>query len=106
MLDLNSDLGESFGRWVLGDDEAMLGLVTWANVACGFHAGDAPTLRGPCASAAGGDRGVGGRGRCWGRAGGRPPSRRGRGPGPPREPERADRRRALPDRCARRPLPG
>lgn len=44
-IDLNADLGESFGRWVLGDDEAMLDLVTSANVACGFHAGDASTLR-------------------------------------------------------------
>ena len=52
-LDLNSDLGESFGRWVLGDDEAMLGLVTSANVACGFHAGDPTTLRRTCALAAG-----------------------------------------------------
>ena len=52
VLDLNSDLGESFGRWVLGDDEAMLGLVTSANVACGFHAGDATTLRRTCALAA------------------------------------------------------
>ena len=52
MLDLNSDLGESFGRWVLGDDEAMLGLVTSANVACGFHAGDPATLRRTCAEAA------------------------------------------------------
>lgn len=52
MLDLNSDLGESFGRWVLGDDEAMLGLVTSANVACGFHAGDPSTLRRTCAEAA------------------------------------------------------
>ncbi|MBC8091431.1 MAG: LamB/YcsF family protein, partial [Pseudonocardia sp.] len=41
VIDLNSDLGESFGRWTLGDDDAMLGLVTSANVACGFHAGDA-----------------------------------------------------------------
>lgn len=55
-IDLNSDLGESFGRWVLGDDDAMLGLVTSANVACGFHAGDATTLRRTCASAA--SRGV------------------------------------------------
>jgi UPF0271 protein len=55
-LDLNSDLGESFGRWVLGDDEAMLGLVTSANVACGFHAGDPTTLRRTCAAAA--ERGV------------------------------------------------
>jgi UPF0271 protein len=55
-LDLNSDLGESFGRWVLGDDEAMLALVTSANVACGFHAGDPTTLRRTCAAAA--ERGV------------------------------------------------
>jgi 5-oxoprolinase (ATP-hydrolysing) subunit A len=39
-IDLNADLGESFGTWVLGDDEAMLDVVTSANVACGFHAGD------------------------------------------------------------------
>jgi UPF0271 protein len=51
-MDLNSDLGESFGRWVLGDDDAMLELVTSANVACGFHAGDPSTLRRTCASAA------------------------------------------------------
>jgi 5-oxoprolinase (ATP-hydrolysing) subunit A len=51
-LDLNSDLGESFGRWVLGDDEAMLALVTSANVACGFHAGDPTTLRRTCVLAA------------------------------------------------------
>ena len=44
-VDLNADLGESFGRWVLGDDEAMLDVVTSANVACGFHAGDPLTLR-------------------------------------------------------------
>jgi UPF0271 protein len=56
MMDLNSDLGESFGRWVLGDDEAMLGLVTSANVACGFHAGDPATLRRTCALAV--ERGV------------------------------------------------
>jgi len=43
-IDLNADLGESFGRWVLGDDEAMLELVSSANVACGFHAGDPLTL--------------------------------------------------------------
>jgi len=51
-IDLNSDLGESFGRWTLGDDDAMLGLVTSANVACGFHAGDATTLRRTCRQAA------------------------------------------------------
>ncbi|HEX8581517.1 MAG TPA: 5-oxoprolinase subunit PxpA [Acidimicrobiales bacterium] len=56
VLDLNSDLGESFGQWVLGDDEAMLGLVTSANVACGFHAGDPTTLRRTCRLAA--DAGV------------------------------------------------
>ena len=39
-MDLNSDLGESFGAWRMGDDEAILRVVTSANVACGFHAGD------------------------------------------------------------------
>ena len=39
-MDLNSDLGESFGAWRMGDDAAMLDIVTSANVACGFHAGD------------------------------------------------------------------
>lgn len=39
-VDLNSDLGESFGAWTCGDDAAMLAIVTSANVACGFHAGD------------------------------------------------------------------
>jgi UPF0271 protein len=39
-VDLNSDLGESFGPYRIGDDEAMLGLITSANVACGFHGGD------------------------------------------------------------------
>lgn len=47
-MDLNADLGEGFGRWELGDDEALLELVTSANVACGFHAGDAPTMRRVC----------------------------------------------------------
>jgi UPF0271 protein len=47
-VDLNADVGESFGRWVLGDDEALLHLVTSANVACGFHAGDPRTLRRTC----------------------------------------------------------
>jgi UPF0271 protein len=44
-VDLNSDLGEGFGAWSLGDDEALLGVVTSANVACGFHAGDPATIR-------------------------------------------------------------
>jgi 5-oxoprolinase (ATP-hydrolysing) subunit A len=39
-IDLNSDLGESFGPWPMGDDASMLGTVTSANIACGFHAGD------------------------------------------------------------------
>ena len=51
-MDLNADLGESFGVWRLGDDEAMLEVVTSANVACGFHAGDAATLARTCRAAA------------------------------------------------------
>jgi UPF0271 protein len=39
-IDLNSDMGESYGRWSLGDDRALLGVVSSANIACGFHAGD------------------------------------------------------------------
>ncbi|OJU90344.1 MAG: hypothetical protein BGO13_10790 [Burkholderiales bacterium 66-5] len=39
-MDINSDLGESYGAWRMGDDAAMLAIVTSANVACGFHAGD------------------------------------------------------------------
>jgi UPF0271 protein len=39
-VDLNCDMGESFGPWVMGDDAAMLDLITSANVACGFHGGD------------------------------------------------------------------
>jgi UPF0271 protein len=55
-IDLNADLGEGFGRWRLGDDEALLDLVTSANMACGFHAGDPSTMRRLCAAAA--ERGV------------------------------------------------
>lgn len=51
-LDLNSDVGESFGRWQLGDDAAMFAHITSANVACGFHAGDPSTLRRCCEAAA------------------------------------------------------
>ena len=47
-MDLNSDLGEGFGIWALGDDETMLGLVSSANLACGFHAGDPRTLLQTC----------------------------------------------------------
>ncbi len=39
-IDLNSDLGESYGAWGMGDDSAMLSIVSSANIACGFHAGD------------------------------------------------------------------
>ena len=40
-IDLNSDLGEAFGSWKMGDDIALLNIVTSANIACGYHAGDA-----------------------------------------------------------------
>ena len=51
-IDLNADVGESFGRWTLGDDDTLLTVVTSANVACGFHAGDPGTLRHSCEVAA------------------------------------------------------
>ncbi|SDO01557.1 LamB/YcsF family protein [Lentzea jiangxiensis] len=51
-MDLNSDLGEGFGIWKLGDDTALLGLISSANVACGFHAGDPSTMRKVCEEAA------------------------------------------------------
>lgn len=44
-IDLNSDLGEGFGSWSMGDDIAMLDLVSSANVACGYHAGDPDIMR-------------------------------------------------------------
>jgi UPF0271 protein len=50
-IDLNADLGEGFGRWSLTDDRALLEVVTSANVACGFHAGDPLTMRRVCAGA-------------------------------------------------------
>src|SRR3954453_5731241 len=55
-IDLNADLGEGFGAWKLGDDDALLDVVTSANVACGFHAGDPSTMRRVCARAV--ERGV------------------------------------------------
>jgi UPF0271 protein len=55
-VDLNSDLGESFGAWTMGDDDAMLETVTSANIACGFHAGDPLTMLSRCRTAL--DRGV------------------------------------------------
>jgi UPF0271 protein len=51
-IDLNADLGEGFGRWSLTDDAALLDVVTSANVACGFHAGDPVTMRRVAAAAA------------------------------------------------------
>jgi UPF0271 protein len=51
-VDLNADLGEGFGMWELGDDNAMLDVVTSANVACGFHAGDPALLLRTCRAAA------------------------------------------------------
>lgn len=52
VVDLNADLGEGFGRWRLTDDDALLEVVTSANVACGFHAGDPATMRRVCERAA------------------------------------------------------
>ena len=52
VIDLNCDLGEGFGAWTMGDDAALLGIVTSASVACGFHAGDPGTMRRACATAA------------------------------------------------------
>ncbi|MFN7781843.1 MAG: 5-oxoprolinase subunit PxpA [Lysobacterales bacterium] len=43
-IDLNADMGESFGAWHMGDDAALMPCVTSANVACGFHAGDPSTI--------------------------------------------------------------
>ncbi len=43
-VDLNADMGESFGPWKMGDDNALLGIVTSANIACGGHAGDADVM--------------------------------------------------------------
>ena len=50
-IDLNADLGEGFGAWPGGDDAGLLAVVTSANVACGFHAGDPMIMRSVCESA-------------------------------------------------------
>lgn len=50
-IDLNSDLGEGFGPWRMGDDDALLDVVTTANIACGFHAGDPQIMRRTVATA-------------------------------------------------------
>jgi len=49
VVDLNTDAGEGFGAWTLGDDDGLLRIVTSANVACGFHAGDPDVIRRVCA---------------------------------------------------------
>ena len=51
-IDLNCDLGEGFGAWTLTDDDALVRLVTSANIACGFHAGDPSIMRATCEKAA------------------------------------------------------
>lgn len=50
-IDLNSDVGESFGSWTIGDDAAVFRHVSSANVACGFHAGDPSTIAQTCRDA-------------------------------------------------------
>lgn len=50
-MDLNADLGESFGSWTMGDDASMFRIVSSANVACGFHAGDPLTMLDSCRAA-------------------------------------------------------
>lgn len=56
-VDLNADMGESFGPWNMGDDKALLDVVTSANIACGFHAGDPDVMAATMAQAL--DNGVG-----------------------------------------------
>ncbi|TFB55099.1 LamB/YcsF family protein [Cryobacterium sp. TMT1-62] len=51
-IDLNSDVGESFGNWSFGDDAAIISSVSSVNVACAFHAGDPSTIRATCTAAA------------------------------------------------------
>ena len=58
-VDLNSDLGEGFGIWTLGDDDALLGVITSANIACGFHAGDPNIMRRICDAAVSQDVAIG-----------------------------------------------
>lgn len=52
-VSLTTDIGEGFGRWTLADDDSLLEIVTSANVACGFHAGDPDIIRRTCRIAAG-----------------------------------------------------
>ena len=68
VIDMNSDVGESFGNWSMGDDAAIFRSVSSANVACGFHAGDPSVMAQTCrdavaAAGQGAARGLGRRGR-------------------------------------------
>lgn len=58
-IDLNADMGEGFGPWPMGDDAALLGIVTSANIACGLHAGDWDTMAKTMAGAVAGNVGIG-----------------------------------------------
>jgi len=58
-VDLNSDVGEGFGAWAGGPDDELLAIVTSANVACGFHAGDPSIMRRTCATAVAGSVAIG-----------------------------------------------
>lgn len=58
-IDLNADLGESFGPWPMGADADLLGIVTSANVACGFHAGDPDVMAQTMVRAVAADVGIG-----------------------------------------------
>jgi len=58
-VDLNADMGESFGPWTMGDDDALLDIVSSANIACGFHAGDPDVMATTMARAVANDVGIG-----------------------------------------------
>lgn len=58
-IDLNADMGESFGPWVMGADEDLLAIITSANIACGFHAGDWDTMAATMRSAVAHEVGIG-----------------------------------------------
>ncbi len=58
-VDLNADMGESFGPWTMGDDAALLDIISSANIACGFHAGDPDVMAATMARAVAGGTGIG-----------------------------------------------
>lgn len=58
-VDLNADMGESFGPWKMGDDAALLQIVSSANIACGFHAGDPDVMAATMTRAIDGNVGIG-----------------------------------------------